>query len=273
MRNSLAKSLRSAVSTPANDPPLEASNLVLDAKMQLAMLALAVIRPNPNQPRRHFSESKRLELLESVKARGVIQPINVREIRAREEYEIVAGERRYRAALEAGLSEIPAKIMREHSDEDAYIDSLLENLHREDLNPVDRAEALIQLRVNLGLPSWEDIGKRKEIGLTKQQVFNLLGLTKLPDEIQQDIREGTLTEKHGRALRRLQSDPAAQRKAWAEIKEQGLSGDKAVAHIRAFKTKATPTRQFSITYRTDLELIKALEEKLRNLRAQVKANH
>jgi ParB family chromosome partitioning protein len=141
----------------------------------------------------------------SIRERGVLQPIRVREIKANESYEIVAGERRWRAAKEIGLAEIPAVIVHDQTPEQAQVDALIENVVREDLNAVDRAEALAQLRVNLGSPTWDELASR--IGITRRQVHNLLGLTTLPTAVQEDIRQGALTEKHGRALRLLRSQP------------------------------------------------------------------
>lgn len=112
------------------------------------------IIPNPDQPRRRFSEQKLQELALSIRERGVLQPIRVREIKTNTEYELVAGERRWRAAKLAGLAEMPVVIVRDQTRDQAYIDALIENVVREDLNPIERAEALAQIRVHLGARSW-----------------------------------------------------------------------------------------------------------------------
>jgi ParB family chromosome partitioning protein len=244
-----------------------AQALGLERGQSLTMLALDKIAPNPKQPRQHFSEEKLQELVLSVRERGVLQPIRVRELKTNEAYEIIAGERRWRAAKEVGLTEIPAVIVRDQAPEQSFIDALLENVVREDLNPIDRAEALVQVRVNLGLRSWDEVGNMRAIGLSRQQIYNLLGLSSLPDPVKDDIRTGVLTEKHGRALRTLRNDPKLLDRAWHHMKAKTLSGDDALAYARSLKQNTTTTRTFKIAYRTDLELIQALEAKLRELRA------
>lgn len=267
MKKSAAEKLESLSIAGAARPSL-GRTLGLDRGESLTTLALDKIVPNPNQPRRHRSEAKLEELTLSIRERGVLQPIRVREVKTNEQYEIIAGERRWRSAKAAGLPEIPAVIVREQAPEQAYIDALIENIVREDLNPIDRAEALIQIRVNLGLRSWDEVGKVGPIGLSRQQIYNLLGLTALPEAVQADIRAGMLTEKHGRALRLLTKTPKLLEKAHHEIKAKQLSGDDALELTKAFRkgeAKKAP-RVLKITYRTNAELITALEAKLRELR-------
>jgi len=242
--------------------------LGLDRGQSLTMLAIDKIVPNPNQPRRHFNQTKLEELTLSVRERGVLQPIRVREVKTNEQYEIIAGERRWQAAKTVGLTEIPAVIVQDQAPEQAYIDALIENVVREDLNPIDRAEALIKIRVNLGLRSWEEVGKVGPIGLSRQQIYNLLGLASLPEPVQADIRSGVLTEKHGRALRLLTSTPDLLQKAHRQLKTKKLSGDEALDFVKGLRkgeARKQPQR-FTVTYRTDAELIAALEAKLRTLK-------
>lgn len=200
------------------------------------LIAINRIQPNPDQPRRAFIDATLLELAASIQARGVLQPIRVR--RHGESFQIVAGERRYRAAQLAGLTELPAVVVEQDEDQ-AYIDSLIENVQREDLNPLDRAEALRRLRVNLGLHSWEAVGEL--LGLTRQSVYNLLGLTELPPPIQEDLRSGSLTEKHGRALRQLNRQPELQATAYQQIVDQELSGDESLQLVRTLRQTAPST--------------------------------
>jgi ParB/RepB/Spo0J family partition protein len=158
----------------------------------------------------------------------VLQPIRVRPCGAGS-YEIVAGERRWRAARDAGLRDIPAVVVAA-DDTQAHVESLIENVQREDLNAVDRAHALQQLRVNLGLQSWEEVGQ--VIGVTRQHVHNLLRITALPPHMQDDVRAGDLTEKHCRALLRLRDDADAQQELWERIHADSLTGDGAIAESR-----------------------------------------
>jgi ParB family chromosome partitioning protein len=186
------------------------------------------IRRRDDAPRRSVDAERLAELADSIRTHGVLQPIRLRP-RGAGEYEIIAGERRWLAAQQAGLRQVPA-VIAVTDDDQAHVESLIENVQREDLNAVDRALALKRLRVNLGLRSWEDVGR--VIGLTRQHVHNLLRLTELPTPMQDDVRAGDLTEKHCRALLRLRDDPDAQAELWEQIHREELSGEAAIAESR-----------------------------------------
>ncbi len=242
--------------------------LGLERGQSLANLAIDKIVSNPDQPRRHRSAVKLDELINSVRERGVLQPIRVREIRTNAEYQIVAGERRWRAAIAAGLKEIPAVIVRDYGAAQAYIDSLVENVVREDLNAIDRAEALVRLKVHLGALSWDEVVNSAMVGISRRQIFHLLGLTTLPDGIKVDIQTGVMNEKHGRALRLLHEQPEAMESLRREIKEQELSGDQAIERAQAIRKGRADSHPhtFKVVYRSKVELIVSLEAKLRELR-------
>jgi ParB family chromosome partitioning protein len=210
-----------------------------DGTYQLAdarVLPVSRIEANPNQPRQtSWNDDKLNELADSIRARGILQPIRVR--RRGDGYQIIAGERRFRAALLAGLTDVPAIVV-DQEDDQAYIDSLIENVQREDLNPIDRAEALRQLRLNLGSVSWKEVGA--VIGLSERSVFYLLNLSTLPDEMRRDVRSGELTEKHGRALHRLRQDPALQQRAYEEMVDNRLTGDEALRLAKSFRDRLEP---------------------------------
>ena len=227
------------------------------------LIAIDRICPNPNQPRRAFVDATLAELAESIRARGVLQPIRVR--RHGDGFQIVAGERRFRAAQLVGLRELPAVVV-EQDDAQAYVDSLIENIQREDLNPIDRAEALKQLRVNLGLQSWEAVGR--EIGLTRQSIYNLLNLTDLPAPIQEDLRSGGLTEKHGRALRQLNHAPELQADAYRTIVGEGMTGDQALAYVRTVHSGRRHESSLSSTLH---QAARDLEHQLRILEAVLRS--
>jgi ParB family chromosome partitioning protein len=182
------------------------------------------IRPRTERPRRSLDPDALDELAASIRTHGVLQPIRVRSCGGGR-YEIVAGERRWIAARQAGLREIPALITAS-DDQHAYVESLVENIQREDLNAVDRAHALRHLRVNLGLQTWEDVGRI--VGITRQHVHNLLRVTQLPEHVQDAVRAGDLTEKHARALLLLRADPESQGELWEQISDEELSGDAAL---------------------------------------------
>jgi len=209
----------------------ELTGELFDVNMGKGMVRIKIDKliPNPNQPRKTFFEQTISELAESIKEHGVLSPIIVRP--AGDKYEIVAGERRYKASREAGLKEIPA-IIKNVSNGDARIISLIENIQREDLNDIDRAAALRELKVNLGSP-WEAIAK--SLGLTKRRVLDLVGLLDLPEEIKEDIRHKKITEKHGRALRQLLNKAEILREVANFIKEKKLTGDQSLELVRQDK--------------------------------------
>lgn len=154
---------------------------------------------NPNQPRKDFDFKSLGELAASIKASGVIQPVIVR--RQAGGYQLIAGERRWRAARQAGLERIPA-IVREATDAQSLELALVENLLREDLNPMEEAEAYQKLLAQFGWTQ-EELGQR--IGRDRSSIANSLRLLRLPEEIQTDLRSGRLTMGHARALLALTS--------------------------------------------------------------------
>ena len=162
------------------------------------MLAIAEVQPNPEQPRQVFSEEALAELAESIRAQGVLQPILVRPAAAEGQarYEIVAGERPTPASQLAGQRTIPA-LVREMSPEQALAIALIENLQREDLNPMEEAAGFKELRDRFGL-SQEEISSR--VGKSRSAVANTLRLFNLPLEIQEDLHAGRMTQGHARPL-------------------------------------------------------------------------
>lgn len=161
----------------------------------LMQLPLNQIKPNPNQPRRQFDEEALAALVDSIKAVGVLQPVLVR-VSAPGEYEIIAGERRYRAARRAGLAAIPA-VVRVVDDVTSLEQALVENLQREDLNALDEAGAYQQLIEDFGL-THDDVARR--VGKSRAAVTNALRLFQLPPTVQRLIRDNLLTAGHARAL-------------------------------------------------------------------------
>lgn len=178
------------------------------------------IQPNPFQPRGRIEDNEALEeLAASIRERGILQPIRVR---TRDSgYQLIAGERRWRAARMAGLETVSAVVV-EATDADMRIEALVENLQREDLNDMDRARAMRELKDALNL-TWDQVGDR--LGLSRRTVMRLVGLTKLPDPIQEMIAEGQLTEKHGRALRHLEKYPERQIELALKAVRGKISGD------------------------------------------------
>lgn len=176
----------------------------------LTELPIDQIDANPHQPRKSFDPQALEELVGSIKASGVIQPIVVR--RAGQRWQLIAGERRWRAARAAGLERIPA-VVREASDAESLELALVENLLREDLNPIEEAEAFQRLLQEFGWTQ-EELGRR--VGKERSSVANTIRLLKLPVPIQEDLRAGRLTMGHARALLTLEN-PNAQLRLRDEI--------------------------------------------------------
>lgn len=182
------------------------------------------ISPNPVQPRRRFDEESLRELSESIRSYGILHPLTVR-LRCGK-YELVAGERRLRAAKLAGLTELPC-ILLDLNMEDAGLLALVENLQRKDLDFLEEAEGLRRLIRMFGL-SQEEAARR--IGKSQSAVANKLRLLKLPEDVLEKLRSAGLTERHGRALLRL-PDAESQRAALAVITEQRMTVAAAEAYV------------------------------------------
>ncbi len=160
------------------------------------------IEPNPYQPRQHMDEQRLRELAESIRTKGVIQPLVVRQAEDNGGYELIAGERRLRAARIAGLEMVPV-VLREATPEDRLELALIENIQRQNLNPVEEAAAYQQLAAEFSLTQ-EEIAVK--VGKERSTVTNILRLLQLPDFAQQDIRDGILTMGHGRVLLSLKEN-------------------------------------------------------------------
>jgi ParB family transcriptional regulator, chromosome partitioning protein len=181
---------------------------------ELREVAVELIRPNPAQPRKRFDQDALEALADSVAERGVLQPVLVRP-RPGGSYELVAGERRWRAARLAGLDTMPALVQRR--DDGASLEAaLVENMAREDLNPVEAARAVAALVEELGLTR-EEVGRR--VGRGRVAISNLLRLLDLPDDALELVEAGRLSEGHGRAL--LLADDHADRRRLARAAAEG----------------------------------------------------
>jgi ParB family chromosome partitioning protein len=176
-----------------------------DEGEELRQIPVDLIAPNPSQPRRSFEDGSLVALADSIKARGILQPVLVRPL-VGGRYELIAGERRWRAARLAELDTIPA-IVRRNDDAASFELALIENMAREDLNPVEEARACAGLVEELGLTR-EEVGLR--VGRSRVAISNLIRILELPDEALELIERGELTEGHGRALL-LAEDHAARR--------------------------------------------------------------
>ena len=176
------------------------------------------IEPNPRQPRQVFDEEALAELVHSIREFGLMQPIVVRDVGGGR-YQLIMGERRWRAAQRAGLTAIPA-IVRETSDNDLLRDALLENIHRAQLNPLEEAAAYQQLLDEFEV-THEELASR--IGRSRPVITNMIRLLKLPIAVQRRVAAGVLSAGHARALLALESGPEAQEELAARVVAEGLS--------------------------------------------------
>ncbi|HEV8675772.1 MAG TPA: ParB/RepB/Spo0J family partition protein [Methylomirabilota bacterium] len=220
-----------------------------DDANRLLELPVEVLQPNPHQPRRGFSPEALEELAQSIRASGVLQPIVAR--RRGEAYEILVGERRWRAAQQAGLARVPV-LVRNATDAEALELALVENLLREDLNPLEEAEAYQRLIGEFGWTQ-EDVARR--IGKDRSSIANALRLRRLPDVIQEDLRAGRLSMGHARALLGLATAAAQLR-----LREQILAQDWSV---RATEAGVRQVRRVRPRVKRRTPEIEALEEELR----------
>ena len=211
-RPALGRGLSALIPTaPPVQPPARDREIARPSELDIDLLV-----PNPRQPRQDVEESHLEELAQSIRSHGIIQPILVRHVDNR--YEIVAGERRWRAAQRAGLLKVPV-VVRAVADEKLLEVALIENIQREDLNAIEEAQAYRRLTDELGL-SQEQVAAA--VGKDRATVANYIRLLRLPAEVRNDLAAGSLTMGHARALLSL-SDEAAQRRVARDIVARELS--------------------------------------------------
>lgn len=239
------------VTAPEEEKKDEEGIADIPAEDRVNYIGIHEIMPNVNQPRKTFPEEKIEELADSIREHGIIQPIVVR--KKQKGYEIVAGERRWRAAMKAGLSEVPC-LLRELSDEQNMLIAIIENMQREDLNPIEEAEGLHQMISTFGLTQ-EEVSK--SVGKSRPYITNSIRLLKLPDYIRLKVSEGELTAGHGRTLITVE-DGNLQRQLCDKIIEEGLSvrqTEKLVSELgKAPKKKPLQKQKNPDTLRVEEEL-------------------
>ena len=225
---------------------------------RLEEIPIKDIRPNPRQPRVRFDPEALEEMARSIEVFGVVQPIIVRSVGT--EYELVAGERRWRAARAAGLEKIPA-IVRDSTETDSLEMALIENLHRDDLNGIEEAAAFQQLLDDFGI-THEEFSRR--VGKSRAQITNTIRLLQLPPSIQQQILEDRITTGHARALLALQEEPELQAELALRIAKEGLSVRQVEESVRSHKggEGSRKERQKTPLPQEALEMFNRLEELL-----------
>ncbi len=197
-------------------------------------LELSTIFPNPKQPRKHFATESLEELANSIAQQGIIQPLLVRPMSSGDGYELIAGERRYRAAKLAGLTEVPVFI-NDLDDAAVMAAALIENIQREDLSPMEEASALNSLREECGITQ-EELATR--LGKSRSAIANALRLLQLPPAAQEDVQNGHISAGHARALLSLAPDHEAQEKLRQAISSLALSVRDTEAAAQSYKNNA-----------------------------------
>lgn len=197
---------------------------------------IQLIRPNRYQPRRHFAENELRALADSIKAQGILQPLLVR--KDENGFELIAGERRLRAARMAGLTQVPA-VIKESSDKEILELSIVENIQRENLNPIEEAESYHRLMTEFEL-SQEQIAAR--VGKSRSAVANFLRLRQLPAAVKQSLIENTITTGHARALLGVENS-ARLNSVFRDIVARGLSVRQTEARIKRIKSEKAPAKK------------------------------
>ena len=258
MRSALGKGLDALISEEAvadvsagSPKPAPATSVSID-----------LIHPNPKQPRRTFAEAALIDLVSSIQQKGILQPILVSPTEGGA-YEIIAGERRFRAAQRAGLKEVPI-VIRTGTEVERFEMTLVENLQREDLNPMELAEGFKRLQEEYKMTQ-EAIAQ--VVGKDRTVVANTLRMLGLSEEIQQAIREGKITSGHAKALLAV-DDPAAQKALFDQILSEGLTVRHVENAAQAHKRGKKPEHLRTAGYDNRPAEIRALEEELQRALAR-----
>lgn len=258
---------------------------------QARIIPIDKIDLDPNQPRDAIDEDSPefKEFIASIANDGLIQALTVEFLHQTGRYLLIAGERRLRAARALQFTEVPCFIKENVKASDRYALQLVENIHREDLNPVQKARGLINLKKVLETEAqtevpWHVVETR--LGVSEERRKQLVGLLKLPEQIQKTIVvlgrrpavNGEITEKHARALGKLNHDPEKQLKLFHRIRndDDGISGDRAMELAKAMlqppqRHDARTHRRFIIEYTTKKDLLKKLEQEVKRIRTELRA--
>lgn len=224
----------------------------------LMQVPIDQISPNPYQPRKTFNEASIEELARSVREHGIVQPLVV--TRSGDRYKLIAGERRYRAAQKAGLDTVPVVIKEDVTENDALEIALIENIQREDLNPIEEAHAYHQLHEEFGLTQ-EEISKR--VGKERSTVANFLRLLKLPDTVKKLLASGQLSMGHARALLAIDSPKKQEQLAERVVKRNlNVRQTEMLAAEKAPKAEKKATEKDVFTRDAEERLTRTLRTKV-----------
>ncbi|NIZ40857.1 ParB/RepB/Spo0J family partition protein [Entomospira entomophila] len=228
-------------------------------KDQSQQIAISRIKPNPQQPRTFFSEEKLQELADSIKENGILQPLLVEPQGL--EYLLIAGERRLRAAQIAGLQEVPV-IIKKFSHEKKLEIALIENIQREDLNPIEQARAYDQLLKLLQF-SHEELAKR--LGKSRSAITNTLRLLNLSEAIQDGVIAGKISAGHARSLLSIENKPELQKKLYEHILKEEISVRQTEEYIKSLIKENTPNKTKRTSHYRPQDIIKAEKKLMENL--------
>jgi ParB family chromosome partitioning protein len=227
-----------------------------DTKEKLIEVDVSLVKPNPYQPRLDFNLQAMNELKESIQEKGLIQPITIRKVN--NHYELIAGERRLRAAIEVGLNKIPAYIMDIKTKEEMLEFALIENVQREKLNPIEQAQAFQRL-INECSLTQDEVAQK--ISKDRSTITNLLRLLKLPRQIQDSMKTGELSVGHGRALVSVE-EADYQKQLWQKVLKQGLSVRKLEKLVKE-RSEVKPNKPIKISKKSIY--ISKIEDNLRDM--------
>ncbi len=249
--NVLGRGISALISESA--PVEEPREAAADTENTVQYIDINDIKPNRNQPRKNFDAEGIRELAESIKEHGIIQPLIVR--KSDTGYELVAGERRWRAARDADISKVPC-IVREFTDEENALIAIIENMQREDLDPIEEAEGLETMMKEYGLTQ-EEVSR--SVGKSRPYITNSLRLLKLPQDIKEKISEGLISAGHARALLAVKTK-ALQEQICQKIVRDGLS----VRETEKLVKDGGKAKQKVAKSRKDPDIV-AVEEKLKEI--------
>ena len=234
------------------------NSLLLNEDERIQKLAITDVQPNKDQPRRHFDDEMLNELASSIKTHGILQPIVVTPGK-RGGYQIIAGERRYRASKIAGLKTVPA-IVRSLKEQEQLELAIIENVQRVDLSPLEQAMSYEKLHQQFGL-SWDAIGKR--VGKAVPTVSNIVRLLQLPKAAYEALNTKKISEGHARAILALKDNPAAQKQLLDSIIKNSWTVREAERFVVAFKKEGHQTKAATERVQTETPETKALAERFK----------
>ncbi|MEG6617460.1 ParB/RepB/Spo0J family partition protein [Peptococcaceae bacterium 1198_IL3148] len=245
--------------TPIQDPIV---NKTEDDSL-FKLIPIDNVIPDPDQPRKTFSEDKLSELAASIKARGILQPIRVVPADEPGKYIIVNGERRWRAAKQAELKEVPAYIGEDTSKSERLIDGLVENIVRANLSSIEKANAIVEIQK--ANPQLSDKALAKKIGISRNMLYRLLNIHKLPEYMHEIFYAERLTDRHAKALLMLDEHKQLQEELFQNISDEKISGTEAIKLAEEWLSQITKKSPISKFYGSFITKISKIDKKVEKM--------